>query len=130
MLAARPEIGRLQKNIKKYHHNDNFSHRSRSNGLKTESGLKFGRSLLTDVDPRREIYVFNGLKENRTDNHEYIGIIRENDFFSVETDVDCSRFCLYQLADGRQSGNLWGRSPAKDAAFLASLRTNNLNMFL
>ncbi len=132
MLAARPEIrAAFEKNIQKnITNNDIFPTVLDLYGLKTESGLKFGRSLLTDVDPRREIYVFNGLKENRTDNHEYIGIIRENDFFSVETDVDCSRFCLYQLADGRQSGNLWGRSPAKDAAFLASLRTNNMNMFL
>lgn len=132
MLANHPEIRTaLENNLRKnVTNNDIFPTVLDLYGLKAESQSKFGCSLLSDIDPRREIFVFNGLKENRTDNHEYIGIIRENDLFSVETEVDCARFCLYRLADGRQSGNVWGRSPANDASFLASLRSNNMDMFL
>jgi len=132
VLAAHPEIrDGLNRNIEKnVTNNDIFPTVLDLYGLKTAANLEFGRSLISDFDPRREIFIFNGLKENRTDNHEYLGIVRGNDFFTEETEVNYARYCLFDLSDSEQASNLWGKTPLKDATFLASLKENNLDMFI
>ncbi len=99
-------------------------------GLDGEYKSRFGRSLLADIPENRDIFVFNGLKENRTDNREYLGIIRKDSFFAVEKEFDYGVYHLYDFRDIAQVNNLWGRGEDRDSTFIASLRRENLDLFV
>jgi glucan phosphoethanolaminetransferase (alkaline phosphatase superfamily) len=132
VLAERPEIREeLNRNTgRNVTNNDIFPTVLDLYGLKTAATSKFGRSLLSDIDPQREIFIFNGLKENRTDNHEYLGIVKGDEYFTEETNVNYARYCLFDLSDARQTHNYWGESIRKDSDYLASLKGNNLDVFI
>lgn len=99
-------------------------------GLEKEGASRFGRNLLADVPDDRDIYVFNGLKENRTDNREYVGIIRKNNFFAVEKEFDYGQYHLYDIRDTAQIRNLWGEAGDQDSTYIASLKQEKLDLFV
>jgi hypothetical protein len=99
-------------------------------GLGREGNSRFGHTLLADVPDNRDIFLFNGLKENRTDNREYVGIIRKNTFFGVEKEFDYGLYHLYNLSDISQLHNLWGEREDRDSTFVASLKQQRLDLFV
>jgi hypothetical protein len=98
--------------------------------LGKEYRTRHGYSLLSDIPETRNIFVFNGLKENRTDNQEYIGIIHQDDFFAVTKEVDFGEYFLFDLRDAAQTRNTWGRAAVKDSTFLALLHREKMDMFV
>jgi glucan phosphoethanolaminetransferase (alkaline phosphatase superfamily) len=100
-------------------------------GIRPGSDVRLGTSLFGSVPDVRDLYVFNGLKENRTDNREYVGIIRNDQYFVVEDNSTFSSYYRFGI-DGavEQSINSWGASPSADSTFIASLSGEHLDMFL
>ena len=45
-------------------------------------------------------------------------------------EVNCAKYCLFDFSDFEQTHNRWGDSILRDASYLASLRQNNLDMFI
>jgi glucan phosphoethanolaminetransferase (alkaline phosphatase superfamily) len=132
VLARHPEFReKLQANLKNnVCNNDIFPTILSFYGLQSAPENRLGTSLLSDIDNGRDIFIFNGTKENRTDNRDYVGVIRNNDFFIVENQINSAVYFQYDLSDLLETSNLWGTAPEKDRELLASLRRENLDMFI
>jgi glucan phosphoethanolaminetransferase (alkaline phosphatase superfamily) len=100
-------------------------------GINSSSDVRLGTSLFGDVPAGRDLFVFNGLKENRTDNREYVGVIRDNEYYVVEDNTTFSSYYRFDLdRTGMRGINRWGVSPLADSTFIASLTSEHLEMFL
>jgi glucan phosphoethanolaminetransferase (alkaline phosphatase superfamily) len=132
ILSQHPEFREnLQANMKKnVSNNDIFPTILSFYGFQSPQAVRLGSSLLSDVDGGRDIFIFNGTKENRTDNRDYVGVIRNNDFFIVENQINSASYFRYDLSDLSQASNLWGTAPEKDRELIASLRRENLEVFI
>ena len=132
VLASHPEYrGVLERNMQRnVTNNDIFPTILGLYGLDKECDSRFGLNLFADVPDNRDIFVFNGLKENRTDNREYVGIIRKDAFFAVEKEFDYGLYHLYDFRDISQIHNIWGQMADRDSTFIASLRSENLDLFV
>ncbi|MDP2982810.1 MAG: sulfatase-like hydrolase/transferase [Candidatus Latescibacter sp.] len=132
VLARHPEFReKLQANLKNnVCNNDIFPTILAFYGFQSAPENRLGTSLLADIDNGRDIFIFNGTKENRTDNRDYVGVIRNNDFFIVENQINSAVYFRYDLSDLLETTNLWGTAPEKDRELLASLRRENLDTFI
>lgn len=76
-----------------------------------------GNSLLAPLPAGREIYIYNGKGENRTDSKDYFGLIRNDSLFLMTREAETNSPELYLLSDLMQTTNLWEGYPAKDQFF-------------
>ena len=132
VLAKHPKFREnlLDNENKNVNNNDIFPTILDFYGFPSEPSNRLGSSLLSKVEDERDIFIFNGTKENRTDNRDFVGIIRNNDFFIVENQINSATYYRYDLSDYKQAINLWGISPEKDREMVASLRRENLEIFI
>ncbi len=68
--------------------------------------MKYGNSLFNKLDTARNIFIYNGKGENRTDSKEYFGIISNDKYFIASGYEDVS-YSLYNLNDCYQEHNFW-----------------------
>lgn len=82
--------------------------------VKVPEYMKYGSSLAGKINPERNIYIYNGRGENRTDSKNYFGILNISSFFIATENQSTMSFELYSPSDLYQKTDLWNKCSEKD----------------
>ena len=126
-LQSQVNLSHLKENLRKpVCNNDIMPTLMELYKLPVHPKMNLGRSLLSPVEPGREILIYNGPGENRTDSKEYFGVLADTSVF-IATQNGGNLSCeLFGVSDLYQKTNILERTPERKEHYLTLMQRLNI----